>query len=355
MDDLELDDNTERDELKSAIEICGINLETHEHDCVRDHLDLGCAYLLKGEYRKAIDDMTKTAEYINTVDVFYMSDRSRATVFVARGVAYYKIGEVDKAIADWKKAADGVRMVDEEGWSHGFYCSLSEAERAALKNLAQCAKQNNAEALELIRKVENMAIAMAHKAIGHACVNYIERISGFVPDSSREEFFKGDYAKAFEWWRKAADMGDEWAYFTLGLCYEKGEGVEQDFAKAEECFNKAVCAGIDYAKEALGNFQNHQGFAAYNKGNYTEAVEWFRKAADMGNNTAYSNLGECYRDGLGGLKQDFVTAEELFNKAIAAGYEGAKAELAKLKQTQKNGWGFNSPEKPHSTILPFKK
>jgi len=62
MDDLDLDDAPEQDELDLAIDICGTNLDNHKIDCVRDYLNRGCAYLLKGEYRKAIAGGSKNAE-----------------------------------------------------------------------------------------------------------------------------------------------------------------------------------------------------------------------------------------------------------------------------------------------------
>ena len=43
-----------------------------------------------------------------------------------------------------------------------------------------------------------------------------------------------DYAKAFEWYVKAADKGDASAMSNLGLFYANGQGVAQDYAKARE-------------------------------------------------------------------------------------------------------------------------
>lgn len=50
-------------------------------------------------------------------------------------------------------------------------------------------------------------------------------------------YYKGegveqDNAKAFEWYGKAAEQGDARAQHDLGVCYYYGEGVEQDIAKA---------------------------------------------------------------------------------------------------------------------------
>ena len=54
--------------------------------------------------------------------------------------------------------------------------------------------------------------------------------------------------------------------------------------------------------------QNNLGFC-YGKGNgvpkdYTEAVKWYRKAAEQGNATAQSNLGHRYYNGEGVAKDE---------------------------------------------------
>src|SRR5262249_54716029 len=41
-----------------------------------------------------------------------------------------------------------------------------------------------------------------------------------------------DYAKAREWYEKAADKGDAIAMNTLGVFYHNGQGVTRDYAKA---------------------------------------------------------------------------------------------------------------------------
>jgi uncharacterized protein len=47
-----------------------------------------------------------------------------------------------------------------------------------------------------------------------------------------------DHAKAAEMFRQASDQGLVAAYEQLGKCYEKGEGVAQDYGKAAELYKK---------------------------------------------------------------------------------------------------------------------
>ena len=51
------------------------------------------------------------------------------------------------------------------------------------------------------------------------------------------------YEKAVEWYTKAAMQDDAWAQYFLGLCYEKGHGVEQSYEKALRYFIKSALQG----------------------------------------------------------------------------------------------------------------
>jgi tetratricopeptide (TPR) repeat protein len=59
----------------------------------------------------------------------------------------------------------------------------------------------------------------------------------------RYDYAGGDYARAREWYEKAAAKGDTWAMIQLAFQYQNGQGVAQDWAKALEWYKQA------YAKE----------------------------------------------------------------------------------------------------------
>src|SRR6516165_6331752 len=60
-----------------------------------------------------------------------------------------------------------------------------------------------------------------------------------------------DFAKAREWYQKAADKGDAIAMTSLGWLYQNGQGVAQDLAKAREWYEKAADKGDAIAKARL--------------------------------------------------------------------------------------------------------
>lgn len=163
-----------------------------------------------------------------------------------------------------------------------------------------------------------------------------------------------DMASAVEWWQKAADLGDTYAndrlgycyslgkgglpkdakqafayylnaaeggysedYFSVGLCYKDGAGVERDEGKAFGWFKKAAEHGNPMAWVKLGKcYAAGSGTAQ----DYGRAVEWYHKVLELGGNAfpdALRGLGNCYAAGLG-VEQDWNKAGELYRQSAKA-------------------------------------
>lgn len=80
---------------------------------------------------------------------------------------------------------------------------------------------------------------------------------------------------------------------------------------------------------------NRKGEMYFNKKEYTEAVKWFRKAAEQGYAEAQCKLGSYYFHGLC-VKQDYVEAAQWYHKAAEQGDHQAQGMLAMLYE---EGWG----------------
>jgi hypothetical protein len=96
-----------------------------------------------------------------------------------------------------------------------------------------------------------------------------------------------DYAKAREWFEKAAEEGNATAMINLGLLYENGHGVAQDYATAREWYEKAA------AKDDAGAMFNLGLLYAKGRGvpqDYATAREWYEKAADKSETRATAAL-----------------------------------------------------------------
>jgi len=135
-----------------------------------------------------------------------------------------------------------------------------------------------------------------------------------------------DYAKAREWLEKAAHKGDPRAMTNLGALYAAGHGVAQDYAKAREWSEKAADKGSAPAMTNLGLlYANGQGVAK----DYAKAREWFEKAADKGSAPAMNNLGLFYANGQG-VAQDYAKTREWYEKAAKKGLASAMNNLGLL-------------------------
>ncbi|HFC6390643.1 TPA: tetratricopeptide repeat protein, partial [Neisseria lactamica] len=78
---------------------------------------------------------------------------------------------------------------------------------------------------------------------------------------------------------QAAAHGNAAAQFNLGVMYENGQGVRQDYVQAVQWYRKASEQGDAQAQFNLGvMYAEGQGV----RQDYVEAVKWFRQAADQG-------------------------------------------------------------------------
>jgi TPR repeat protein len=139
---------------------------------------------------------------------------------------------------------------------------------------------------------------------------------------------KANPEEALKWYRQAAESGETLAWNKLGFFYEKGIGVEADASKALECYTKAAEAGLTIAMFNLSVF--------YGKGigvamNDATAVEWLRNAASGELAVAQNEMGLRYLSGRGVLR-DPVAASAWFQRAAEQGFENAYVNLALMYQ-----------------------
>ena len=128
-----------------------------------------------------------------------------------------------------------------------------------------------------------------------------------------------DYGKALEWYEKAAGLGCSYAMNRIALLYYYGNGVEQDYLKAVEWFEKAASLNCEDAMNNIGvMYYNGQGVDQ----DYGKVMEWYEKAADLGDSTAMYNIGRLYEKG-DEVKQDYQKAMEWYEKAADLGHEDA--------------------------------
>ena len=62
-----------------------------------------------------------------------------------------------------------------------------------------------------------------------------------------DAYNRGDYATALKEWTPLAEQGDVDAQYNLGLMYNKGQGVPQDYVRAHMWYNIAASTGEEVA------------------------------------------------------------------------------------------------------------
>ena len=130
-------------------------------------------------------------------------------------------------------------------------------------------------------------------------------------------------ARIAELWRKATEENDADAQIDLGVCYQAGDGVERDMAKAAEWFRKAAEQGHAVAQILVA--QNYSMGLGVNR-DMAEAAKWYREAAEQGIATAQFTLGQYYFEGTG-VKKDYEEAVKWWRKAAEQDYSTAQFHL----------------------------
>ena len=70
-------------------------------------------------------------------------------------------------------------------------------------------------------------------------------------DEGMAAYKRGDYQTALREWRQLAERGHVVAQYNLGVLYQKGDGIPQDYAEAAKWYKKAADQGDAKAQSAL--------------------------------------------------------------------------------------------------------
>ena len=102
-------------------------------------------------------------------------------------------------------------------------------------------------------------------------------------DAGIEAYERGDYATALSEWRPLAEQGDAVAQYNLGVLYDAGYGVSQDYGQARQWFEKAAAQGYANAQHDLGRlFYYGHGVPQ----DFVQAHKWYNLAAANGHKVA---------------------------------------------------------------------
>lgn len=149
--------------------------------------------------------------------------------------------DLDKAILKYLKAAN--------------YCLDKTKHRAAYSIFKKLATSEDTS-IETIGKIKNVCSS----SLGENGLGYM-----YAKGLSVEQ----DFAKAVDWFRKAADKKFPLAVFNLSVCYSKGEGVEQNKKESERLRNISLKLGCKVASSVVTIYESPYSSSYQSYNDYT--------------------------------------------------------------------------------------
>ena len=216
---------------------------------------------------------------------------------------YYKLGSMFKkglgTDIDMDRAIDYFKRSAEMNNKNGLY----EYGKALL--LGEHIPQDKEKAVKLLEKAIKLENINAKRFLA------LELISG--------EHLDQDIDKGLAMLTECADSGDAFACYKLGKIYFKGDIVLQDLDKAEKYLLSAE--DNEFTQYAFGKL-----YLQKEKYDILKAVDCFEKSADKNVWSSYQ-LGKIYLFGAAGLTKDKEQAIEWFTKSANDGNEYARDML----------------------------
>jgi TPR repeat protein len=143
------------------------------------------------------------------------------------------------------------------------------------------------------------------------------------------DFRQGRFAEAFQDWRLAAAAGDARGALYVGVLYDSGLGVQQNYREAMAWYRRAADAGSAAGAFNIGVLYDAGLGVAKDP---AQAAYWYQMAAARKSGRAAYNLGVMYETG-SGVPRSRARAVSFFRLAAHQGVAAARAHLAALGQS----------------------
>ena len=147
-------------------------------------------------------------------------------------------------------------------------------------------EENEKRVMERVKK--NDPVAMTHMGI--------------------RRYHEGDYETAFEYLKKAAELGEANAHYNLSCMYHNGRGVEKDTEKEVYHLEQAAIAGHPNARDNLGCIEADSG-------RFGRARKHFIIAANLGYNDSLKGVRRLYAEGHAS-KEDYSDALRAYQATV---------------------------------------
>lgn len=151
--------------------------------------------------------------------------------------------------------------------------------------------------------------------------------AGYVPaynSIANIYLLRKNYYRAWQWYLKAAELGDKTGEFFVGYFYLMGYHVKQDFAVSFSYFEKSANQGMIEATYWIALFYKTGCFCNLD---HAKAAEYYEIAANGGYAPAQFEMGCILQTG-DGVDKDILKAAIWFQKAYSQGITEAKDKLS---------------------------
>ena len=147
--------------------------------------------------------------------------------------------------------------------------------------------------------------------------------SGQTLQDGLDAYEKKDYKKALEIFKLLAEKGDAPAGFNIGVFYEQGIGVTQDYKEALKWYQFAQDRGYEGATKGINNLKDkiawdmlQRGHKMKHEGNLDAAIEFYKNSLEINKNSAAkSSLKSALKQKqLDQLKASFNSDCQQYNK-----------------------------------------
>ena len=158
----------------------------------------------------------------------------------------------------------------------------------------------------------------------------------YVALLARAQWAASHFDDSIALYKKASDLGDGRAMFSLAYRLSEGLHVTKDPKAAVALYRRAADAGLADAQVNLAaDIFEGKGAAK----DTLEAYKWMKKAADQGSPTGTFNLGKLVEAGIGDKTLDPL---ELYRRAASFGVSAGYREAARILETHKDYPGASS-------------
>lgn len=279
----------------AALVMLAVNREPNWQDRLQEAIDAGnaeAAYLLGLAYIKGDDvpyNKTKAMKLFRSAAEQGYVD------------AMYEIARENNDFNLWRAAAEAGHAFAQENLSRLYKNRVNESESA----------------FTWAKRAAEQGVREIYKILG----DYFAKGYG-TPQ---------EYNQAFYWYKRAADNGDRDAQIEVARAYYYGRGTNVDRLKAFVLGDANVRALFENGStEDMLLIANAYEFGKGGLKSSTNAIYWYKKAADSGDINGMYRLGLCCKNFIHSDNRCAYLCYKYLNAASSAGHPEAKKELEKI-------------------------